>query len=167
MVMVKLVVSKGYTILELIVVIVILGISLHFIMPSLKKPNSVKSVARRVITMAGHLRCLAVRTQEQQILSFDPNGFKVSISGKTETDMLDDEERSNQGIPLPEDVILNASYPNGDTQSSGEINFYPTGYANPVAIHLTKDEYDYLTLVVEPFLSKVRIYDEYWEFPQR
>jgi len=165
--MAELKLSEGYTILELIVVMVILGISLHFIMPSLKKPNSVKAVARRVITMAGHLRCLAVRTQQQQTLSFDPGGFKVSISNDTDTEMLDADERSKQTIPIPDDVIIEASYPNGDTQSSGDIHFYPTGYANPVAIHLTKDEYDYLTLVVEPFLSKVRIYDEYWEFPER
>jgi len=167
MVVTRFVLSKGYTILELIVVLVILGISLHFIMPSLKKPGSMKAVARRVITMAGHLRSMAVRSQEQQTMSFDPNGFTVSISKKTETDMLDEDENKSQSIPLPENVTLEASYPNGETGSSGTINFYPTGYASPVAIHLTKDEYDYLTLVIEPFLSKVRIYEEYWEFPVR
>jgi prepilin-type N-terminal cleavage/methylation domain-containing protein len=167
MVNARFVLSKGYTLLELIVVMVILGISLHFIMPSLKKPDNMKAVARRVITMAGHLRSMAVRTQEEQTMSYDPNGFTVSISKKTETDMLDEDESKSQRIPLPEDVSLEASYPNGDTRSSGSINFHPTGYASPVAIHLTKDDYDYLTLVVEPFLSKVRIYEEYWEFPIR
>lgn len=159
--------SKGYTLLELIVVVVILGISLYFIMPSLKKPDNMKAVARRMITMCGHLRSLAVRTQQQQTMSYDPNGLTVRISKKSKTDMLDEDEANSQSIPLPEDVTLEASYPNGDTRSSGTINFYPTGYASPVAIHLTKDEDEYLTLVVEPFLSKVRIYEEYWEFPVR
>jgi prepilin-type N-terminal cleavage/methylation domain-containing protein len=167
MVMARIVLSKGYTLLELIVVLVILGISLHFIMPSLKKPNSMQAVARRVITMAGHLRSMAVRTQEQQTMSYDPNGFTISISKKSETEMLDEEDSKSQNIPLPEDVTLEASSPNGDIRSSGTINFFSTGYATPVAIHLTKDGYDYLTLVIEPFLSKVRIYEEYWEFPVR
>jgi len=156
---------SGYTLLELIVVMVILSIALHFIMPSLKKPGSMKTVARRVITMAGHLRSMAVRTQEQQSLGYSSSGFTISISKKTETDMLDEEESAKQTIPLPDDVTIEVMYPNGDTRSSGSINFYPTGYADTVAIHLTKDDYDYLTLVVEPFLSKVRIYEEYWEFP--
>jgi len=157
----------GYTLLELIVVLVILGISLHFIMPSLKKPDNMKAVARRVITMAGHLRSMAVRTQEKQSLGFGPSGFTISIAKNTETDMLDDDERASQTIPLPEDVSLDVLYPNGDTRSSGSIVFHPTGFTNPVAIHLTKDGYDYITLVVEPFLSKIRIYEEYWEFPLR
>jgi len=165
--MARFVLSKGYTLLELIVVLVILGISLHFIMPSLKKPDSMYAVARRFITMAGHLRSMAVRTQEQQIISYDHAGFKISISKNTETDILDDEERQGQSIPLPDNVHLEISSPNGETGSSGNITFFPTGYATPVAVHLTKDDDDYLTLVVEPFLSKVRIYEEYWEFPVR
>jgi prepilin-type N-terminal cleavage/methylation domain-containing protein len=158
---------NGYTLLELIVVLVILGISLHFMMPSLKKPGSMQSVARRVITVSGHLRTIAVRTQEKQTLDYHGDGFNASISKKTKTEMLDEDEKKTQSIPLPDDVSLEVSLPNGDVQSSGTINFYPTGYADPAAIHLTKDGYDYLTLVVEPFLSKVRIYEEYWEFPQR
>ncbi len=159
--------NDGYTLLELIVVLVILGISLHFFMPSLRKPDSMQAVARRVITISGHLRSMAVRTQEKQTLDYHSSGFSAGVSKKTKTEMLDDEEREKQSIPLPDDVSLEVSLPNGDVQSSGAINFYPTGYADPAAIHLTKGGDDYLTLVVEPFLSKVRIYEEYWEFPQR
>jgi len=159
--------NNGYTLLELIVIMVILSISLHFIMPSLKKPNSMQAVARRVIAISGHLRTMAVRTQEKQTLDYHSSGFNASVAKKTKTDMLDEEDRKTQSIPLPDDVSLDVMRPNGDVQSSGTINFYPTGYADPTAIHLTKDGEDYLTLVVEPFLSKVRIYEEYWEFPQR
>jgi len=159
--------TDGYTLLELIVVMVILSISLYFFMPSLKKPSNIKAVARRVITMSGHLRSMAVRTQEKQGLDFHANGFTAGVSKKTETEILDEEESSKQSIPLPDNVSMEVSYPNGDVKSSGVINFYPTGYADPAAIHLTKDGYDYITLVVEPFLSKIRIYEEYWEFPQR
>ncbi|KPA17151.1 protein containing Prepilin-type cleavage/methylation [Candidatus Magnetomorum sp. HK-1] len=159
--------SDGYTLLELIVVMVILSISLYFFMPSLKKPSNMKAVARRVIAISGHLRSMAVRSQEKQSLDYHANGFSAGVSKKTETEMLDEEESAKQSIPLPDNVSLEVSYPNGDVKSSGTITFYPTGYADPAAIHLSKDGYDYLTLVVEPFLSKIRIYEEYWEFPQR
>ncbi|CAN2040879.1 Protein containing Prepilin-type cleavage/methylation [Candidatus Magnetomoraceae bacterium gMMP-15] len=157
----------GFTMLEMIVIIVLLGITLKFAMPSFNKPNTMMDVARRFIALAGNLRSMSVRDQQIQILNFSAAGFSPGYGEKTESILTEKKDHSTRTITLPDNVsLLDVERPNGEKETSGRIHFYKNGYADTVAVHLENDGGDEITLVVEPFLSKVRLYEGYREISE-
>jgi len=170
--------NNAYTMMELIIIMVILAISMSLVIPSFKRPGNIKTVARRVIMMASNLRTMAVRDQDTQKLHFSKNKFSPEFGAASKEKLLEDEDDNEfekqefemtenmdyktRAIELPESVeLMDVEYRNGDTSTEGTINFYKNAYADNVAIHLQNDDDEIITLVVEPFLSKVRFYEEY------
>jgi len=155
--------EAGYTLIELIVVIVLIGILLSFAVPRLRDDllnDSLHATARRLVGVAKDLRNDAVREQVDFILHFDlgANVFWSSTADMTPEKL--DERKSGASRFPPGVRVVDVEFGAERVVSDGEIKivFSRHGYAQPTVIHLAKGE-RVATVALAPFLRRIRIYD--------
>lgn len=160
--------GNGFTLLELIVVITLLGIMLVFTVPrfhdTLFLDNDKKS-ARWIIGKVRALKEAAIRNQTNLTLHID-----LDTQRYWETDeSLSAEARESAALnaaSLPGDLqIADIEYPIRGKIDSGQadITFYKTGYTDKLIIH-SQDDAQYVSFLIEPFLSEVTRYEGYASF---
>jgi len=163
---------QGYTLIELIVVIALIGLLLAVGMPRLRTSlltNNLKLTTRRIIGIAKGLRNKAVREQKVYYLYLDLDNNRYW----TDSGAQSDEERSlaRQGaVNFAEDVrIVDVWSRSKGKQADGEavIRFSAKGYVDLTAIHLGAADDRQVTLVLAPFLGTIKIYDKYVDFVGR
>jgi len=160
----------GYTLIELIVVIVIIGIVLSFTVPRLRDDllnDSLRAAARQLVGTVRELRSDAVREHVDQILHFDlgANAFWTSAADMT-PEKLDEKKRDASRFPAGvrvSDVEFGAE----TVKSDGEIKitFSRHGFGTPAVIHLAKGERT-VTVVLAPFLRSIKVYDKQMAFSE-
>jgi general secretion pathway protein H len=162
---------QGYTLIELIVVMLLVGLMGTLALPRLRHTilsDDLNGATRRLAGLMRELRGQARRDQRDFLLRFDLDSGIYWIEAQ---DMSFDDlsfAREN-GTRIQEGVrILDIWLQSEGTISSGEASITITrkGYVQPSAIHL-KDENDrQFTLRFRPFLPKEQFYDEYIDFRQ-
>ena len=161
--------KRGYTLIELIVVLVLVGMMLTLAAPRLRNAlltDDLKGAARKMIGIINNLRNEAIREQRDYALHFDldANRFWVSYGSMT------DEERavaSEEGASLPQDIRIHDVWIKGEgkmVEGATRIRFSRRGYTQKSAIHLSSEDGRELTLVLSPFLGKVKVINKYVEF---
>ncbi len=152
--------QNGFTLIELIVVIVLIGMMFSFALPKMDGflyLDNRDRVSRWVILNVERLKHLAVQKQVPQILHVDikENMFWVSEQGMDEAAL---EKARDGGYKLPEDIrLVDIIYP-APTVKDGErsdIVFYTRGYSDHAIIHMQNDDDDKMSFMVEPFLPPV------------
>ncbi len=164
--------QAGYTLVELIVVVVLIGLMFGLAVPAVRDTllnDSLKQAARRLTGATAELRADAMREHADTLLriSLDENRFWIETADMTEEKRA--ELRQKESHALPEDVRIADIQRIGEkkqTEGEAEIRFSKQGYAQPAAIHLVKDD-RYVTLMIEPFLSKIRTYDRYVDLDEK
>ena len=160
--------SRGFTLIELIVVIALLSIMLFFSIPRLQgNPflDDTKKSSRWIIAKIQALRENAIRNQKRYTLHFDLDSGRIWETD----DSLSEEAAENAALDaytLPEDLrIIDLEYPGTGQVSSGqaEVDFYKEGYSDKVMIHLGDGD-DSLSLLIEPFLATVKIFEKHASF---
>ena len=160
--------NSGFTLIELIVVVALLGLMLFFSLPRLQNNpflNDTKKSSRWLINKVQTLKESAIRDQKQYTLHFD---LDSGLMWETHESMLpeDIEKAVMDGYQLPEDLsIVDIEYPTKGKVYSGqvEINFFKAGYTNKALIHMQSDD-TYLSFLIEPFLPGVQIFEKYASF---
>jgi hypothetical protein len=63
-------------------------------------------------------------------------------------------------------TILDVEFPDGNKsgQEETEIRFYPKGYSDRAAIHIRANDDEQISLLIEPFLANLKVYDTYVGF---
>ncbi|MCJ7684085.1 MAG: type II secretion system GspH family protein [Desulfobacteraceae bacterium] len=161
--------KRGYTLVELIVVIVLIGLVLTLAVPRLRNAlltDNLKGTARKMIGIISNLRNEAIREQRDYLLHFDlgANRFWVSYGSMT------DEERTvarEKGSNLPVDIHIDDVWIKGEgkmVEGVIRIRFTRRGYTQKSAIHLSSEGGRKLTLVLSPFLGKVKVINKYVGF---
>lgn len=166
--------SKGFTLLELIVVITLLSIMLMFAIPrfhSSTLSNGPEKASRWIIANVQALKIKAWRERKYYILEANIDSGEFTITEETLVEQNEDEAepevKKAKGYTLPEGTtIADVEFPGMDKLSSGvaRIHFYPKGYSDKALIHLKTDEGDRLTFLIEPFLPRVELFKEYTGF---
>ncbi len=163
--------KHGYTFVELMVVIVLIGLMLTVTFPRLRESlltDTLKSTVRRLVGTIKHLRNEAVREHRTYTLHFDfeSDMFWADYSDMTEEERL---EAKKQAFFLPKEVRLIDVWSKGEgKKGSGEaqILFNKRGYVKPSAIHIgSKDDRNF-TVVISPFLTRIQVLEEYVEFEE-
>ena len=160
--------SRGFTLLELMIVMVIIAVMTSFAIPSLRTSlysDQLKTTARRVIGLVSEASQEAIRTQTVHLLSFDLEQNRIWLTA-SKTGKLDDDKESNQKLTVPESVrIVDIESDHGGKRSGGttEIRFSKQGYVDKTLIHLRSDDGRDLTIMLSPFLAVTRVYDSYYE----
>lgn len=158
----------GFTLLELIVVISLLGIMLIFTVPRFHETlflDKTKTSSRWIIGKIQALKEAALRNQKQYSLHIN-----LDTEQFWETDAsMSAEELENAALNaslLPGGLkIADIEYPDRGKITSGQtdITFYKNGTSDKVLIHL-QDGDEYVSFLVEPFLSEVIRYETYASF---
>jgi prepilin-type N-terminal cleavage/methylation domain-containing protein len=160
--------SKGFTLLELIVVISLLGLMLVFTVPRFHDTlflDETKTSSRWIIGKIQALKEAAIRNRKHYTLHID-----LDTERFWETDeSMSEEDRENAALnadSLPDNLkITDIEYPMSGKINSGrtEITFYKNGYSDKALIHLQDGE-QYISYLIEPFLSNVTRYETYAGF---
>ena len=160
--------DSGFTLIELIVVVALLGLMLFFSLPRLQNNpflDDSKKSARWLISKIQTLKESAIRDQKKYTLHFDlDNGTVWETHESMEPE--DIEKAIFDSYALPEPLrIIDIEYPTAGKLNSGQakIIFTKTGLTNKALVHLQDDD-SYLSFLIEPFLSEVQFFDKYASF---
>lgn len=167
--------TKGFTLLELIVVCALIGIMLSISAPSLRSTfftNPLKSTARHVVGIINEVRQTAVRNQEPYNLHISQleNRIWYEKTEKKNEDAIENaiedelETSTNRELQLPDTVKLSKVW----TESSGVLSGDKTtfwiskkGYMEQAAILLSDELDNSLSVELNPFTDPIAVTDEF------
>ncbi len=158
----------GFTLIELIVVIALLGLMLFFSLPRLQNNPFIderKKTSRWLINKFQALKESAIRDQKQYSLIFDLDSGRIWETHEA----MSQEELETAALnnyDLPENVrLIDIEYPDRGKITTGqtEITFYKAGYTDKAYIHMQEDE-TYLSFLIEPFLPHIQVFEKYAAF---
>jgi prepilin-type N-terminal cleavage/methylation domain-containing protein len=160
--------NSGFTLMELIVVITLIGIMLFFSLPRLQHNpflDDTKKNARWLIGKVQILRENAVRDQKQYTLHLDLDSGRMWETNESMSPE-DLESAALQSYALPDGIrIVDLEYPSRGKINSGqvEILFYKAGYSDKALIHLQQGD-TYQSFLIEPFLADMKFFEKYASF---
>lgn len=161
--------SAGFTLIELIVVMLLISIILAVAIPRFDGgmfQDPQKKVSRWLINTVKTLRSAAIqkRTLHTLVIDFEHNKM-WTIAEQADGDAS--QTQPQRTFEMPEDIrIMEISFPNDENVNSGtaNVNFYPAGYSDDVVIRLEKSQAKRISFRIEPLMPKVRFYDEWTSF---
>jgi general secretion pathway protein H len=162
--------KKGYTLIELMVVIILLGLVFAITAPRFRDAvlnDNLKSTTRKLVGKINELRTDAIQKQETLLLFFDleSNMYWDGPGGMTPEGR--DLRRKERATYLPQGIrITDISFMDRDKKIGGEISlrFNKKGYVQQSAIHLEAEDGREFTIVLRTFLPGVKIFEKYIEF---
>jgi prepilin-type N-terminal cleavage/methylation domain-containing protein len=158
--------TKGFTLIELTVVVFLIGVMLAVSIPRFRYSlltDNLKSTTRRIIGIVKGLRNEAIREQKMYLLHFDIESNQLWI----DFDDITKEEREmaqEKAFQLPVDIRIIDVWKKGKGKRvDGEVSirFSKKGYAEQTVIHLGAEDGREFTLLLNPFLAKIKGYDKY------
>jgi Tfp pilus assembly protein FimT len=159
----------GFTLIELTIVIFIAGLMLAITVPVVRETllhDNLKTASRKLVATISWLRNESVSEYKDNVLLFDleKGRYWHETSGMDEAELLEVKEQAGT---LPEDVrILDIHIYGNEIIREGEtrIRFSKKGYVGYTLIHIADKSDRKFTLVIEPFLEKVKIMEDYLDF---
>jgi prepilin-type N-terminal cleavage/methylation domain-containing protein len=162
--------SSGFTLLELSVVLLILGIALSFLAPRLRDPEgmALASSTARLATAARYLYDEAAyrRVPMRLNLDLDHQTYFVTELGSDPDKIEFVPTRSPLARPvaLPDSVAFrDVVLPAVGVVTEGTVfaQFSPEGWADPLVVHLRSRSGRETTMAIEPLTGRTRIADAY------
>ncbi len=160
--------AKAFTFLELTVVIFLIGLMLALTIPRVRQgflSDELKATARRMIGTISTLRSNAMRDQKGYRLYFDMDSDLVWVEWDTMTPEERDAVRESASR-LPSGIsILDVYRRATGKEDVGEasIHFTKQGYVEEAIIHLGSEDGRAYSILVSPFLTKIKTFDRYVE----
>jgi len=162
--------ASGFTLLELTIVLLILGIAVSFLVPRLRDPEAaaLTASADRLATTARYLYDEAAyqRLPMRLNLDLDHQVYFVTVLGGDP----DAPEFVPARSPLARPVILpdavafrDVFLPAVGTVTEGTVfaQFSPDGWADPLVVHLRGRSGGDATMAIEPLTGRTRVADRY------
>jgi general secretion pathway protein H len=164
--------DSGFTLLELSVVLLILGIAASFLAPRLRDPEGA-ALASATARLAGAVRYLYDEAAYRRVpmrLNFDLDQqvyFATELGGDPDApEFVPSTSARAAPTALPssvafQDVVL----PAVGKVSEGVVfaQFSPEGWADPLVVHLRGRSGAKTTMAIEPLTGRTRIADRYVE----
>ena len=161
--------NQGFTLIELIVVITLISLMLFFAIPRFQVDvlsDNTNKVSRWIMVKVHSLKEKAVSEQKLYVLhiSLDSNRLWVTSEIMSQEEL---QAAEANGYELSDDInLLDVEYPDEEKISVGraDIYFYKKGYSDKAIIHISNDDNERRSFLIEPFLSRVRLYNKYIGF---
>lgn len=160
--------SKGFTALELVLVVVLLSLVLFLSLPRLYDVTAgrkLEKAARKMVATIRYARGVAAGTGEIHLLHMDIGTGRYWLSR---------EHAPEEAIPEKEEVLerftLPASVLFADVETLGagvvksgnaSIRFFQSGLVETAHIHLKDESNGVLTLILNPVTGSVKVAKEY------
>ncbi len=128
--------------------------------------DSTQKAVRWVMHTVKNLRQDAVKHRKTYILHIEPGEGSMWVSDESMTEEDADSARK-QKYEFPDHMtILDVEFPDGKKsgQEEAEIRFYPKGYSDRATIHIRANDDEQISLLIEPFLANLKVYDTYVGF---
>ncbi len=159
---------KGYTLIELIVVLVLLGLMFGITVPQFRQAllsNSLDSTSLKLIGLVQDLRERAISGQVSYILHLDIAEKRIWAFASNASEE-EQETARERAYKLPVDVMIQDvwSWSGGKFFNEGTIRFSRKGYVEQSMIHLQSEDGRELSLELTPFLGKIKIHEGYVDF---
>lgn len=157
--------SRGFTLVELLVVIALFGIMLAFAVPSTRDvltTDDLKKASRRLIGLERQLRADAVRDQVDYILVLNiPEASYYVITPDMTPEKRAEIEKLSRKLAGSVTIADVVNYRN-EKISEGllKIKFGKNNVSPPLIIHLAEEDRR-MTLVINPFLGVTAVHDGY------
>lgn len=158
--------TKGYTLIELTVVVVLIGLFLALAIPRFQyaiATDGLKATTRRIAGLVKALRDEAIREHKAYTVHLDleSNCLWIDSEGMGEQETAAARESA---FKFPQGVrILDVWYRGRGKKVDGEagIRFSKKGYVEQMVIHLGAEDGRQFSLVLRPFLATIKVYDKY------
>jgi prepilin-type N-terminal cleavage/methylation domain-containing protein len=153
----------GYTLLELIVVMALIGIVFFFAIPRFEGSFLFDDAQKSTRWLIGKLQALreeSLRTRRQIILHIDFETNRVWETTEAMTPEEIDRALRRAQAPPGGAAVVGVEFPGSAPVRSGkaDIRFFGDGHSDRVLIHLRHGD-STTSLLLEPFLSKVRRFE--------
>ena len=161
--------SRGFTILEILIVLFLLVGLLGIVLPRISLEENLGSVGRRMVGTVRSLQSLAMSTQKTVRLYVDLDRgvyWPVILDGNQEKVPTDATWATPLNLPAAirvSDILVSQ----GKKESGRvDLSFYPTGRIDPVTMHLVDARNNILAIAIEPVTGAIRMSDERIEPPR-
>jgi prepilin-type N-terminal cleavage/methylation domain-containing protein len=161
--------KSGFTLVELIAVIALISLMFFFTLPRFEGAvisDDIRKVSRWLIAKVQMLKHSAVKDQKNYVLYIDLDDRRLWVADQA-ADEEAVEEAAKKGYGLPDEVdVTEVAFPDGENLVSGRVRivFYRNGYSDKAIIHIRDNDDRQMSLMIEPFLSQVKVFDEYVGF---
>ena len=163
--------SSGFTLIELIVVITLIGLMLFLTLPRFEAMHLADDTGRASRWLMARVRALKYRSVQEStdyamVLDIDQNRIWTGEKRSGKEDQSPDGESFYR---LPEDLrLLDVEYAADRKVSSGqaEVDFYSKGYSDHAIVHIASGRSGDLSYLIEPFMPRVRMYHRYLSFAE-
>jgi prepilin-type N-terminal cleavage/methylation domain-containing protein len=155
--------GSGYTLLELIVVMALIGIVFFFAIPRFEGSfflDDAKQSSRWLIGKLQALREEALRTRRLQVLHIDLDTGRLWETSEAMTpEQADRALQRAQRLPGGGRVVsVDIAQQGRVSAGRADIRFFGDGHTDRVLIHVRHGD-TYTSFLLEPFLSQVRMFD--------
>ncbi len=157
--------AKGFTLIELIAVLSIIGMMLFFSIP--RVANDIQSgdmygVARWIMLNVRELKSRAADERQMIILNVEIDANALSITDE-KTAESEEEAPEAKKYQLPSGIqLVDVEYPGKGPVTAGKtsICFYEKGYSDKAVIHIRDKDNTLFSFLIEPFLPVVEMVEE-------
>jgi len=166
------VMPSGFTLMELIVVMVLLSLLTAFAVPRIRTSlfsDQLRAGARNLIGLINETGQEARRSHQAWQLLYDPVTHRFSAQPVPSGTSPATESQTIRPVTLPDGVrVLDITTARNGVSNEGQLRLYFTarGYVDQTLIHLVDTAGSNLTLALSPFLGSIRIYDTYLDMDQ-
>ena len=158
--------TKGFTLIELAVVIALLGLFLGLTIPRFQYylvADDLKATTRKIVGLVREVRNEAIREQRVYTVHLDieSNRWWTEHTGMGDEEMQLAKEKA---FVLPNGVrFLDVWCRNKGKQAQGDfaLHFSKKGYVDQTMIHIGTETEREFTVELSPFLGTVKVHDTY------
>ena len=158
----------GFTLIELVVIMALIGIMLFVAIPNFQHllSNDTRKTSQWILLQVPKFKSLAVSENQIYALHADMDKQRLWFSNSW---MSEDELSSaeDEGLALSDSIeIIDVLYSNEEGFDGGDalICFYPKGYSDRAILHLEEKDGDRLSFIFEPFLNQIDMIEGYVDF---
>jgi len=155
--------SNGFTLLELVIVLVIIGISLGYVGPRLFtgfSSSNLDKASRDIMAVIQFARSTALTQHKTHYLHFDIDQSWVGVYPLPETSGIVPEMIIQRELPKGVSITgIKSPYQNEKEQGSMDLKVTPEGIVEQGVIYLEGSFGKIYTLMIKPFSGAVRVYD--------
>ena len=161
--------SRGFTILEIIIVLFLLTGLLSFIVPRLNIGDNLSSVGRKWIAALRTFQDMSISSQRTVRLYIDLDRgqyWPMIQQGSEEKPPLDAAWLTP--VSFPETIRVTDLQVGAKKSSSGraELFFYPNGKIDPAVMHFVDGDNNILGVQIEPVTANITVTDQRIEPPR-